>query len=158
MLKPRKGLFCNKYALCWLLLFISADTCLADVFSALTIENYSQSFAIYDLVKEEANDIVRGELIYSHNRFEIGATYKGLGVAYLQRLDGVIFHSYDAALIYYYDKRDTKNIPNRHYSYSLKVNTVRSQGATFFYEYYASNNVFLKVNVDIATTDLHYDG
>lgn len=128
------------------------------MFTTLTTENYSQSFAIYDLVKEQANDVEQGELIYSHTRFELGASYQGLGIAYLQRLDAVVLHSFDAALIYYYDKRDTLDIPNRDYNYALKVNTVESQGATFFYEYRPIDNFLIKLNVDVATTDFHYDG
>lgn len=139
------------------LLLVLSCIASADVFMSLSSENFSESFRISDLVKEEAEDIDRGELIYSHSRFELGGSYNGVGMAYLRRLDGVILHSFDAALIYYYDKRDTQNIPNRDYRYSLDINSVASEGATFFYTYHA-DDFFIKFNLDIATSDYHYDG
>lgn len=121
-------------------------------------ENYSQALRIYDLVKESATSISDGKLIYSHNRAEVGASYLGLGLAYLRRLDGVVYHSQDAALIYYYEKQDVSDIEQRNYTYELDVNALASEGITLSYQYAFDQGAWVKFSLDLAATDYLTDG
>ncbi|NRB42452.1 MAG: hypothetical protein HRU20_28950 [Pseudomonadales bacterium] len=130
----------------------------AEVFLRFSSENYSAALRIYELVKEDASAVTDGEVIYSHSRAEIGGSYKGFGLAYLRRMDGVVHHSPDAALIYYYEKSDSSDIEERQYDYQLDVNTLASEGVTLSYQYAFEDRAWIKVNLDIAATDYLYDG
>ena len=130
----------------------------ANAYISLESENYSEALRVYDLVKEEANDVQDGEIVYTHSRFELGGSFKGFGAAYLQRLDGELEHASDVALIYYYEKQDARNIQNRIYDYSVKVSSLASKGVTVFYAYEWQETAWLKLNIDVAETTYLNEG
>jgi len=150
-----------------LTLFISLNS-QAGIYFTLSSKNYTESFRVHDLIQEKATHHQAGKLIYSNNRLELGYQHSfhldqsafkhSLALGYLKRADGIIQHSKDSALIYYYEKQEDPDIPEREYRYKLAMSSAVSEGVSIGYQVDYDNFLSAGLSLDTGDTDYLIDG
>lgn len=119
---------------------------------------YAEAFNIYDLYKDAPESVSSGNNIFWHARMEIGASSSSYSIAHLQRMDTVVYHSQDTALIYFYDQQEAPEIEEKDYHYLLNVNSLRSKGISFGYQFEPAQHLSVELKLDIAKTSYLLDG
>ncbi len=113
------------------------------VYSNLDVFGYSEPVSIKAFADKFDDSLESGDTAFTHNRFEIGAEYRGVSVALVQRFDYVTEFTEDTALFHHLSKNGVPIDPSRVFDLHLDVERLNATGLKVGYTWDALPEVQL---------------
>lgn len=129
------------------------------VFAQFDSFSYSEIMPIEQLLEDmEGSEFESGDVAFTHNLLEAGASYGNFELAVFARYDYYLDFSSDTAELVYRDKNDLPVGTNRSYDIDLEANHLRATGLKLAYRFVPLENLRIKAAISYLQADKLVDG
>lgn len=116
------------------------------VYSSIDLFAYSEPVSIDEFATDFDDDLEDGETAFTHDRLELGVSWKGFRIGYVHRFDYVTEFTEDTALFHHSEKNNIVLPTNREYDLLLDVERLEAKGFEIGYEW----NFYEGMTIDVS--------
>ena len=130
-----------------------------NLYSFFESESYSEIAPIKQMLDDlKGSGFDRGDLIFTHNQFEVGERRGNWEVSAFLRYDYLLEFSNDAAELAYADKNDIELPKNRRFNVYIEPNHLRAKGLGVAYYFAVAEALKIKVRANYLRAEALTDG